>query len=96
MATVKMTFSLDEATARRLNEAAERTGKPKSVVVREAVLDYADRVGHLTEAERIRLLGVFDEVVAAIPDAPATTAVDAELKELRSARRRGGRPLESP
>jgi len=94
MGTVKMTFSLDEATARRLNEAAERTGKPKSSVVREAVLDYADRVGRLTEAERIRLLSVFDEVVAAIPDAPAN-AVDPELKELRSARRRGGRAFES-
>jgi hypothetical protein len=93
MGTVKMTFSLDEATARRLNEAAERTGKPKSSVVREAVLDYADRVGRLTEAERIRLLSVFDEVVAAIPDAPAN-AVDSELKELRSARRRGGRAFE--
>jgi hypothetical protein len=95
MATVKMTFSLDEATARRLNEAAERTRQPKSLVVREAILDYADRVGRLTEAERIRLLGVFDDVVATIPDAPAE-AVDAELEELRHARRSGGRVLDSP
>ena len=51
-------------------------------------------VGRLTEAERIRLLSVFDEVVAAIPDAPAN-AVDSELKELRSARRRAGRAFES-
>ena len=90
MATIKMTFSLDEATAKRLAEASERTRKPKSSVVREAILDYADRVGRLTEAERIRLLGVFDEVVAAIPDKPAAE-VDAELTELRSARRLGGR-----
>lgn len=90
MATVKMTFSLDEATATRLSEAAQRTRKPKSTVVREAILDYADRVGRLTEAERTRLLAVFDEVVAAIPERPAA-AVDAELTELQHARQAGGR-----
>jgi hypothetical protein len=95
MATVKMTFSLDEATARRLDEAAERTRKPKSAVVREAILDYADRVGRLTEAERIRLLGIFDELVPAIP-AKSAAAVDAELRTLRDTRRRGGRTTESP
>jgi hypothetical protein len=35
MATVKMTFSLDEATAERLDKAAAALRKPKSEVVRE-------------------------------------------------------------
>ena len=93
MATLKMTFSLDEATAARLNEASVSLRKPKSEVVREAILDYAERVGRLSEAERRRLLGVFDEVVPAIPARPQAD-VDAELAELRQARRMGGRGLE--
>jgi len=93
MATLKMTFSLDEATAARLNEAAVSLHKPKSEVVREAILDYAARVGRLSEAERRRLLGVFDEVVPVIPIRPEAD-VDAELAELREARRRGGRGFE--
>ncbi|MCY7419260.1 MAG: ribbon-helix-helix protein, CopG family [Chloroflexi bacterium] len=94
MATIKMTFSLDEATAARLSFAAESLRKPKSEVVREAILDYADRVGRLTEAERLRLLGVFDEVIAAIPVRLAGE-VDRELAELRRSRRMGGRGLDA-
>jgi Ribbon-helix-helix protein, copG family len=85
-----MTFTLDASTAARLDEAAALLHKPKSTVVSEAILDYADRVGRLTEAERIRLLGVFDELVTAIPPRPASE-VDAELADLRQSRRIGGR-----
>ena len=85
-----MTFTLDESTAARLDDAASSLHKPKSAIVREAILDYADRVGRLTDAERRRLLGVFDEVVAAIPPRPASE-VDDELAELQRARRAGGR-----
>ena len=90
MATIKMTFTLDEATAARLRDAAAALRKPKSEVVREAIADYAERVGRLTEAERRRLLGVFDELVPAIPARPVNE-VDAELAEIRRARRVGGR-----
>lgn len=90
MATIKMTFSLDEATATRLDDAATSLRKPKSEVVREAIRDYADRVGRLTEAERLRLLGVFDELVSQIPMSSAAD-VEAELTEIRRARQRGGR-----
>jgi hypothetical protein len=90
MASVKMTFSLDEDTAMRLDQVATVTRKPKSEIVRDAILDYAERVGRLTEAERRRLLGLFDELVPAIP-ARRANEVDAELTELRSARRAGGR-----
>jgi hypothetical protein len=95
MATVKMTFSLDEATAERLDKAAAALRKPKSEVVREAILDYAERVDRLTEAERRRLLGVCDDLVRVIPDRPAGD-VDRELAELRRARRAGGRTPAEP
>ena len=90
MASVKMTFSLDEATAARLDDAAASLRKPKSEIVREAILDYADRVGRLTEAERLRLLAVFDEVVSAIPERPEA-AIERELADIRRQRRLGGR-----
>jgi metal-responsive CopG/Arc/MetJ family transcriptional regulator len=87
---IKMTFSLDEPTARRLNEASVSLGKPKSEIVREAIRDYAERMGRLSEVERIRMLGVFDEVVAAIPERPADD-VDAGLAEIGRARREASR-----
>lgn len=90
MASVKMTFSLDEATAARLRQTAEALGKPKSEVVREAILDYSEKKGRLSEAERRRLLSAFDQLVPAIPDRPAAE-VDREIDSIRDARRRGGR-----
>jgi len=87
---VKVTFTLDEETVARLRRSAARLAKPQSQVVREAVRDYAARVGRLSEQERLRLLRVFDDVTAALPVRPAR-AVDAELRALRRARRLGGR-----
>jgi len=90
MASVKMTFSLDRTTATRIDQTAQRLGKAKSEIVREAVADYAARVGRLSEGERRELLRTFDRLVPAIPKRPAAE-VDAELGELRRARRAGGR-----
>lgn len=87
---VKVTFTLDDATVAELRRAADRVRKPRSQVVREAIRDYAVRVGKLSEEERARLLKVFDTVVPAIRPRPARE-VDAELKEIRTARRRWGR-----
>jgi predicted transcriptional regulator len=87
---VRVTFSLDEETVTRLRRTAARLSRPQSQVVREAVRDYAERVGRLSEAERLRLVRVLDEVVAQAPTRSAR-AVDAELKALRAARRAGGR-----
>jgi hypothetical protein len=95
---VKVTFTLDDVTVARLRRAAARLGRPQSQVVREAIRDYAARIGRLSEAERLRLLQVFDTVVPAIPDRPLH-AVQAELRAIRRARRRGGRrtlPAEPP
>jgi metal-responsive CopG/Arc/MetJ family transcriptional regulator len=95
MATFKMTFSLDRTTAARIDQAAQRLGKAKSEVVREAVAEYSARVGRLSDGERRELLRTFDRLVTAIPKRPAAE-VDAELAELRSARRTGGRGSASP
>lgn len=85
-----MTFSLDEATAEELARTAERLDRPKSPVVRDAIHDYAERIGRLSEAERLEMLRVFDELVPAIPHRPAAE-VERELEEIRQARRTGGR-----
>ena len=87
---VKVTFTLDDATVAELRRAADRLRKPQSQVVREAIRDYATRVGKLSEEERVHLLKIFDTVVPAIRPRPAR-AVDAELGEIRAARRRWGR-----
>jgi predicted DNA-binding protein len=87
---VKLTFTLDEETVTRLRRTAARLAKPQSAVVREAVRDYAQRVGRLSEAERLRLLELFDRLWPIVPKR-AVRSVQAELRALRTARRRGGR-----
>ena len=87
---VKVTFTLDDQTVARLRQAAERLNKPQSQVVREAVRDYADRVGRLSEHERLRMLSALDGIVKRKPTR-STADVDRELREIRVARRSGGR-----
>ncbi len=86
----RATFTLDTETERVLRRTAERLGKAKSEIVREAIQDYGARAGRLSEAERLRLLAAFDENVAKIPERPVAE-VETELAELRRARRGGGR-----
>ena len=87
---VKVTFTLDDRTVSRLRQTAARANKPQSQVVREAVNDYADRVGRLSESERLRMLATLDAIVSRKP-ARTAAAVDQELREIRAARRSGGR-----
>ncbi|MGH7584483.1 MAG: ribbon-helix-helix protein, CopG family, partial [Gemmatimonadales bacterium] len=87
---VKMTFTLDSRTAERIDLAARRLGIPKSGVVREAVAEYAARVGRLSEGERLRLLTVLDDMMARRPTRD-TVEVDREIGAVRRARRAGGR-----
>jgi hypothetical protein len=49
-----------------------------------------DKIGRLSERERIQLLRAFDEMVPRIP-AGSATEVDRELSSIRQARRGGGR-----
>jgi metal-responsive CopG/Arc/MetJ family transcriptional regulator len=90
MATTKVTFTFDQATIARLNSAAERLAKPKSEIVREAIHDYHERIGKLSESERMRMLAALHEIAKRPPSRPQSE-VDAELKEIRRARRHGGR-----
>lgn len=90
MATIKVTFTLDRATVSRLEQAAARLALPKSQVVREAILEYYERVGRLSERERLSLLRTFDEVVPRIPSRDVRE-VERELRAVRQARRAGGR-----
>jgi hypothetical protein len=86
---VKVTFTLDDDTVTRLRRSAERLGKPQSAVVRDAINDYAGRVGRLSDEERRRMLGVLDDL--AVHPARGARAVRAELESIRRARRQGGR-----
>ena len=90
MATHKVTFTLDAETVHRIEDAAEILVKPKSLIVREAVADYHARIGRLSGRERQRLLKIFDTLAPLVPARPQQE-VDDELKEIRRARRSGGR-----
>jgi hypothetical protein len=89
-AALKVTFTLDEASIHRLQDAAARLSLPKSQIVREAILDFHDRIGQLSERERAGMLRAFDELVPRIP-VRSVSKVDLEIAEVRSARRAGGR-----
>lgn len=89
MAT-KVTFSVDEGTVETLRKTAARLGKSQSLVVREAVAEYAARVGRLTEIERRQMLAAIDRLMSEPPTRPQP-AVARELRQLRETRRKGGR-----
>ena len=90
MASTKMTFTLDEPTGARIERTARRLGMSKSRVVREAVKEYSERVGRLSEGERLQILEVFDELMHTIPERPVEQ-VEREIESVRLARRGGGR-----
>ena len=87
---VKVTFTLDDETVAEIRRTAARLGTAQSRVVREAVAEYAARADRLSERERLRILGVLDRLRPATATRSAT-AVDAELRAVRTARRQGGR-----
>jgi hypothetical protein len=95
MATTKVTFTLDPATISRLDEAADRLALPKSEIVREAIHEFSERIGRLSDRERLKMLRTFDEVIPRIPERSARE-VARELKAIRQARRSGGRRSSRP
>lgn len=86
----KMTFTLDPDAVRYVDQISERLAMSKSQVVREAIAVYHQELGKLSDDERRRALDTFDRVVPVIPDRPREQ-VEAELAEVREARRAGGR-----
>ena len=86
----KFTFVFDEETARVLRATATRLGKSQSLVVREAVAEYAAHAGRLTDAERRRMLGTIDALMRR-PLSRNRQSVMAEIRAVRRARRDGGR-----
>jgi len=86
---IKLTFTLDEATVSELRRTAARLRKPQSRVVREAIAEYATRADKLGEEERRRMLTVLDRARRR-PESRPAAAVDAELRAIRTARRRWG------
>ena len=89
----KLTFSLDDAAAQLLRETAERTRKPQSLIVREAIAQYAAREDMLSTSERERLMSVLQRIRRRPPTRPESD-VDRELEEIRRSRRTGwSRPV---
>lgn len=87
---VKVTFTLDGATVTRLRQSAARLARPQSAVVRDAIRDYADRLGRLNDDERREMLDAFDALVPKIPKRPLAET-ERQIQEIRRARRRVGR-----
>ena len=87
---IKVTYTLEDETVARIRAAAARLKKPQSQIVREAVAQYTGRPDRLTDEERREKLLIFDQMLARVP-ARSDREVEAELQELRRARRRGGR-----
>jgi hypothetical protein len=83
---VKLTFSLDDETVRALRKAADRTRKPQSLIVREAIAQYAAREDMLSDEERTRLLAVLRQIKAR-PPTKSASQVDRELEAIRRGRR---------
>ncbi len=94
MATTKVTFTLDQVSIHRLQDAADRLAVAKSQVVREAIMEFYDRLGRLSDRERSAMLRTFDQVIPLIPPR-SDAAVKQELAEIRRARRTGGRQTPS-
>lgn len=89
MAT-KATFVLDEDSVRKLNLAAQRTHKPKSQIIREAISLFHENTGKVSEEEVRRRVAIYDAYIAQPPSRPDSD-IDDELRELREIRRLPGR-----
>jgi hypothetical protein len=87
---VEVTFTFDDKTVETLRQTAARLKKPQSMVVREAIEDYASRTMRLADDERRHMLKVFDRLVAKIPRRDQREA-DTEIAEIRRTRASGGR-----
>ena len=83
---IKVTYTVDEETVARIRTAAARFKRPQSQIVREAVRLYADHTDRLTDDERRERVRRIKAMIARPPTRTAKEA-DAELAEIRAARR---------
>lgn len=86
----KVTFTLDDDTVRTIRRLADRSHKPQSLVVREAVAHYAAADQKTTPEERERWIRTFDELVARVPPRAAAD-VTKEQEDIRQSRRESWR-----
>jgi len=84
----KLTFSLDDETVRTLRRLAERKQKPQSLVVREAIVEYAAKEEKLSDTERSRKLQLLRHLKS-LPPTRDQDGVDKELNAIRRDRRTG-------
>jgi predicted transcriptional regulator len=84
----KLTFSLDDDTVRTLRRVAEQKRKAQSLVVREAIVEYAAREDKLPATERVRRLEVLRDLKSR-PPTRSPKDVDRELTSLRRSRKTG-------
>lgn len=87
---VKMTFYLDDDTARRLNLTARRLSQPKSAVVRSAIREYEAQTDRLHPEEQRRMLAALEHF-AQMPAGHTQAEANREITAIRRARRQGGR-----
>jgi predicted transcriptional regulator len=87
---VKMTFTLDDSTVAEIRRTAARLGTAQSHVVREAVAEYAARADRVSERERLRTVTILENL-RTLSLSRTAGSVDAELRAVRAARRKGGR-----
>jgi hypothetical protein len=87
---LKATFTFDEITMRHLTNASVQLKKPKSEIVRDAINQYHSRLDRLTDEEIATKLRIIDELGPLITPRPRAE-IDRELREIRRARRHGGR-----
>lgn len=91
MATTKATFTLDDEALGALNRVAARQHKPKSEVVREALIRHAESSDRVPADEIKRRVDFLEQMMRTRTPRPRAE-VEAELTELRLSRRQGGRP----
>jgi hypothetical protein len=90
MKMTKASFTLDQVAMEKLQDAATRLALSKSEIVRKAILEFHDRLGRLSERERLMMLRALDELLPKIP-ARSAAAVNRELAAVRQARRSGSK-----
>lgn len=86
---VTMTFTVDDETARTLRTTAGRLRKSQSLVIREAVAEYAARAGRAAGPDAHETLA---DMTAAItrPTRRSETELDGEIETIRHSGVLGG------